>query len=280
MKKLITYVFSVLFLSSQVLFAQERTFVLPDDLNELSGLEQLDPTTLVGINDGDDGPELYILEFDGTLRKKVHVNGAKNKDWEDLTRDEHFLYIGDIGNNGNKRKNLRIYKVRIKDILAQDTVNSSLIEIAYEEQVEFPPSSEADFNFDAEGLAYRDGQLWVFTKPNTNPWHGKSFVYRFPTKPGKYTMKKYLTVDIGPDGWWSDAITAADFHNGILYVTTYNRLIRFHLGKGLFENKTIKFEKLTQKEALLILDDNTFIIGDEKQVVLGGGNLYLYRIND
>jgi len=219
------------------------------------------------------------LEMDGKLRKKVHVAGAKNKDWEELARDENYLYIGDIGNNRNKRENLRIYRVEIKEVLDLDTVSSERINIGYTEQKEFPPTSKADLNFDAEGMACYGGELWVFTKPNTDPWHGKTFVYRFPKTPGTYRREKHLELYIGDGGWWSDAITAADFHNNTLYISTYNRLITLNFAKGDFlEGQTVGYSSITQKEALLVLDNGMLLIGDEKHTLLGGGKLYLMKL--
>ena len=35
-------------------------------------------------------------------------DGIYNNDWEDLTADENFIYIADIGNNFDTRENLRM----------------------------------------------------------------------------------------------------------------------------------------------------------------------------
>ena len=62
-------------------------------------------------NDGGGNPELYMLNATGQLFDTLEVKDAINVDWEDLAKDSKgSLYIGDFGNNSNKRENLNIYK--------------------------------------------------------------------------------------------------------------------------------------------------------------------------
>jgi len=48
----------------------------------------------------------------GNIKRSINISNAKNIDWEDLTQDDfgHF-FIGDFGNNNNKRNDLTIYKI-------------------------------------------------------------------------------------------------------------------------------------------------------------------------
>jgi hypothetical protein len=43
----------------------------------------------------------------------------------------NYLYIGDFGNNNNKRKNLTIYRFSWKDAFKQDSISTYLKTIAY-----------------------------------------------------------------------------------------------------------------------------------------------------
>ena len=56
-------------------------------------------------------PAIYYISYTGEIIKKRNIINSKNKDWEDITKDNKFLYIGDFGNNLNNRKDLKIYKV-------------------------------------------------------------------------------------------------------------------------------------------------------------------------
>jgi hypothetical protein len=63
---------------------------------------------------GDSGTEplLFAIDREGRLRATVRVTGATNLDWEDLTSDgAGHLWIGDIGNNANNRRDLAVHRV-------------------------------------------------------------------------------------------------------------------------------------------------------------------------
>ena len=251
-----------------------KEHVLPSSLNEISGLEFLDKKTLVAINDGGNSNELFVLKMNGELIKRVEVINAKNKDWEDLATDGTYLYVADIGNNANKRENLCIYKIKIEDVLTKFEVKAEKIDINYEEQTEFPPDDK-DFRFDAEGIAFHNDYLWLFTKTNTSPWDGKALVYKVSTMPGSYTLKADRELYVGDGGWWQDAITSVDVYNGYFYVMTYNRIIVYNFTDNDSQAlSTTLFESATQKESILVKDEKTVIVADERQTLLGGGKLY------
>ena len=110
------------------LFGQRiEVFELPSQLSEVSGIEQLDDSTLIAINDSGNTPTLFLLNMDGSLQRSVEIKGTINNDWEDLARDEDHIYIADIGNNFNNRQNQKILKVRISDILLNARVNAEEI---------------------------------------------------------------------------------------------------------------------------------------------------------
>jgi len=261
-------------------YGQTKEFKLAESLKEISGLEFLDEHTLVAINDGGNKAELFVLEENGEIRKRVKVLDVKNTDWEDLTSDGTHLYIGDFGNNENKRENLRIYKVKISEVLNQSEVTAEKISFSYKEQKKFPPKKK-DLKYDAEGLLFHNDSLWVFTKMNAKPWNGKARVYKLPTTPGKYKVEASDKLFIGDNGWWSDAVTSADAHNGRMYLMTYKKIIVYKLKKGeMVELETIMFDDLTQKESILVKDSKTILIADEKHALFGGGKLYYLNPNN
>lgn len=254
----------------------EEEMLLPEKLSESSGLEFLDSNTLVSINDGGHKAKLFVLNLDGSLRKKVTVFEEKNKDWESLASDGKFLYIADFGNNNNSRKKTFILKIKIADILAKKEVKAKRINFNYSEQKSFP-ADKKNFNFDAEALVCIGDSLAFFTKNNSTPWTGKSYCYMLSKTPGKYTLKKSFEIEIGPNGWLIDAVTGADYYDGKLYLLTYNRKIQLNFAenKWIMENEYV-FETYSQKEGILIINENEFYIVDEKSTILGGGNLLKY----
>lgn len=261
--------------SLSCVFGQKiKEFVLPGSLREISGLEYLDDKTIVAINDSGNTAELFVLKENGELIKRVDVENATNRDWEDLASDGEYLYIADIGNNANKRQNLCIYKVRIQDVLEKFSVRAEKIEIKYAEQKEFPPNDK-DFKFDAEAIAYMDGKLWLFTKTNTKPWNGNSLVYQIPTISGEHLLKSSFSLHIGDDGWWQDAITSADVFKGKLFLSTYNRIIVYSFtGEKPKAVKTMYYKSATQKESILVKNEKKILVADERQALLGGGKIY------
>jgi len=85
---------------------------LPKKLGENSGITTIDGTTAWFIEDSGNQDKMYQVDLKGKLLKELKVKNAKNKDWEDLAKDNlGNVYIGDFGNNENKRKDLVIYKV-------------------------------------------------------------------------------------------------------------------------------------------------------------------------
>ena len=112
----------------------EKIAKLPDSMKEISGLCFLNDTVLVGHNDSGNEPILYFLNLQGQKIHQVEVLEAKNNDWEDITADgKGHLYIGDVGNNNNSRKKLRIYKVSTWNILNKKMVKCEEIEFNYDE---------------------------------------------------------------------------------------------------------------------------------------------------
>jgi len=253
---------------------------LPADLSEASGIELLNDSTFVMINDSGNKAELFVLNLDGSLIKKVAVLNEKNHDWEDLTLDGKFLYIADFGNNKNKRKNLVILKVKIVDILAKKEVTAQKIYFSYKEQKSFPPDKK-NMNFDAEAIVSIGDSLLILTKVNAVPWTGKSQLYYLSKKPGIYSISKSGELFIGPNGWFVDAITGADYFKGKLYVITYNRKIQLNFAKNKTEIRCeVKFKELTQKEGIVVKSEKDIYIIDEKSSVLGGGYIYKTKKKD
>ncbi|MDP2514032.1 hypothetical protein Q8W17_02800 [Photobacterium damselae subsp. piscicida] len=76
---------------------------LPVQVNETSGLAVINNRVWTH-NDSGGKNEIYQLSPDyKTVTKTVLIKGNKNYDWEDLTQDERYLYVGDTGNNSTRR---------------------------------------------------------------------------------------------------------------------------------------------------------------------------------
>ena len=85
---------------------------------------------------------------------------------------------------------------------------------------------------------------------------------------------------LGKRDWFRDAATSADIQNDKLYILTYNRVIihSFENGKAKYESHQTLLP-LTQKEALAVHPNGKIVVGDERQKIVGGGNMYVIKVN-
>ncbi|MNJ83224.1 hypothetical protein D3C87_06400 [compost metagenome] len=274
MRNLALFLASIFLVSAAV----PKTIRLPKDLKEISGWVFANDTTLIAHNDGGNDPKLFVLNLDGSIRHKVSIVNAENEDFEDITLDSKGnLYVGDFGNNKNERTDLRILKVNLKKVLDNQDVEAKFIEFSYPEQKNFPPKLNQKY-FDCEAMSFYNDSLYLFTKCRTEPFDGKCFIYTLPTKPGIYKASKKYYMVLGKRDWFRDAVTAAGIHDGKLYILTYNRIITH-----TFENGRAKYEShqtllpITQKEALAIHSNGKMYVADERQKLVGGGNMYVIK---
>jgi len=254
---------------------KKRVGTLSDDLNEISGLAFINDSIMVGHNDGGDGAKLYFMNVKGKVIHTTLIENATNIDWEDIAYDgKEFLYIADNGNNNNDRKDLVIYKVNTKDILTKKSVPSEKIKISYNEQKAFPPE-KSKLYFDAESISFYKNELYIFTKCRAVPFDGISYCYTVPTKPGTYALDKKYELFIGKDGWWKDSSTGSEIKGGKFYILTYNRLLIYTLENNNFVMESeMLMEPISQFEGIAINKKGEIFIADEKNSLLGGGNIY------
>ncbi|MCL6266171.1 T9SS type A sorting domain-containing protein [Flagellimonas myxillae] len=158
---------------------------LPGTINETSGLIYFNGS-LVTHNDSGNDAALYELDPDvGSIKRTVALSNATNIDWEDLTQDANYIYIGDFGNNNGDRTDLKIYRIAKSAYTAANTVFAEEIQFTYSDQANFTPNPET--NWDAEAMISLEGKLIVFTKQ----WQDLGTVaYSIPSTPGTHTATR------------------------------------------------------------------------------------------
>jgi hypothetical protein len=88
-------------------------------IDESSGLaaSRLNPNVYWTHNDSGDGPFVYAFDSTGESRGVFRVAAAHARDWEDMAigpgpeRGKSYLYLGDIGDNDEKREEIVVYRV-------------------------------------------------------------------------------------------------------------------------------------------------------------------------
>jgi hypothetical protein len=248
---------------------------LAENVNESSGLIFYNDTILISHNDSGDKPILYFLNLKGEKIHQIKIENATNVDWEEITKDEHGnIYVGDIGNNNNTRKDLVIYKIVNQNLLDVNSLIANRIDFRYPEQSKFPPA-ENELRYDAEAMVAYNDSLYIFTKCRTIPFEGISYCYVVPSVPGYYEAKRKFELFIGKGGFMKDAVTGASYCKSKLFINTYNRFLIYS-----FDGNRVTFEKqvstlpYSQKEAILTKDNKTIYLTDEEQKFMGGRHLY------
>lgn len=124
---------------------------------------------------------------DGALVQSISVTNYDNKDWEDITADADYIYIGDFGNNDGIRTDLRVLKISksqfINNPAATVSVSAELIQFSYSEQTSF--LSTSTHNFDCETIISKDDSLYIFTKDRGD---NNTRAYKLSKTPGTYVL--------------------------------------------------------------------------------------------
>lgn len=255
---------------------------LPKTLNEVSGTETIANSDLIWmINDSGNTPKLYGLDTKGNIIKAIKIN-AKNNDWEDLTTDSlGNIYIGDFGNNFNKRKNLAVLKVKNEDLIDSKNVEIQHISFYYPNQKNFPPKKKK-MHFDCEAFFHFNNSLYLFTKSREKQNFGKTNLYKIPATQGNHEARfiaSFKTCNELPC-----RITSVDIsHNGkqvALLTLDAVWLFSNYTKDNFFNGKAIQFpfEYESQKEGVCFKNDSTLYITDERSHGKGG-NLYEFELD-
>jgi len=253
---------------------------LPGDLSEVSGIEIVNGSSLLWmINDSGNSPRVYGYDInERKIARTIELSVLKNTDWEDLASDtEGNLYIGDFGNNDNKRKDLAIY--RLGNVATSDSMEIEITRFQFEDQKEFPPKKK-ERNFDVEAFVFYQGNFYLFTRNRSSNFDGTTKLYRVPAGSGDVQatyLGSYVTCQDKDDCQVTSA--AIDRKTGDLALLTYNKIFLFSKFNGgdVFKRKAkeIHLDHKSQKESVVFLDAKTMLIADEK-VGPEGGNLYKY----
>lgn len=249
--------------SSQSDFSKGRHFYkvttigkLASEVNECSGLiKSSKDTTFWTHNDSGGKPEIYEVDIRGKLLSTINFTNLENEDWEEITRDNNGnLYVGDIGNNDNKRRSLMIYKVK-----ESEPSKVEKISFHYADQERFPPAKE-DKNFDCEAFFAHGDSLYLFSK---NRGNNLVKMYAVPSKAGNYALlpKGQVLINamvtgaaISPDEKTFALLT----YGKVVFFGIKNHQIDFKHPKKCY---TFAFQ---QSEAITFLTNNTLLISNEQ----------------
>jgi hypothetical protein len=249
-------------------FIMERLVQLPSELVENSGIVEFD-SLIWFINDSGNSPLLYGYSMEKkAINRTAFVKGAVDADWEDITQNRKYIFIGDFGNNASgNRKDLRIYVVDKGQLAAKtDTVVPEVITFRYEDQTDFTSLPQEEVTFDCEAFISTEDSLILFTKD----WKNRvTRLYTIPAKPGDYSAKYRKQWNI------NGLITAAAWSekSKSLYLLGYTPYIPFlclfsgfsadHMSYSGDSRTDFPDFMGTQTEGLLIRTDGSLLVSCE-----------------
>lgn len=163
---------------------------LSDSIPETSGLIAFD--ALFWTHNDDHDTTLYGMNSEGKIQNKINLVGVKNNDWEEISQDSLYLYIGDFGNNykGNRR-DLKILRIEKKSFLSNTPVIDT-IAFSYANQIDFAIQKANTTNFDCEAFVVLQDSIYLFTKEWTTE---KTTVYSLPKSPGTHIAQRKETLN-------------------------------------------------------------------------------------
>jgi hypothetical protein len=254
---------------------------LPNLLNEASGIETVSYSNIIWmLNDGGNPSELYGLDLNGNILKVLKIN-TKNNDWEDLTSDnEGNIYIGDFGNNANKRKNLAIIKLSKDSLFNSEKISAERISFYYPNQTKFPPKKKK-MHFDCEAFFHFNDSLYLFTKSREKNNLGMTNLYKIPASPGNHEAQFISSFNTCNESkcWITSADISADGKQIVILTPKGVWIFTDYTSDNFFNGNMTKFRFSydSQKESVCFKDKNTLLITDEKGFGKGG-NLYEFKL--
>ncbi|PPK96285.1 hypothetical protein LY01_00101 [Nonlabens xylanidelens] len=211
---------------------------LAQTITETSGLEYYQ-NQIITHNDSGDTPTLYFLDTLGNLLYHKTYKHMTAIDWEDVTKDDEYLYIADLGNNYGDRKDLTIFKIALTD-LQNENATVTRLNINYPDQKSFE-RGEQNHPYDAESIVAIEENLYVFSKD----WKDQTtIIYKIDKNKQRQTAQNITFYNI------KGLVTGATY-NGSNTVTVcgYNSNLIPFVHRINYQNGKFEFAK---KEELLI----------------------------
>lgn len=195
-----------------------NTYPLDIVISETSGLIYWNDM-LWTHNDSDDDILYKLNPSDGSIAGNISLQPQINKDWEEISQDEDYVYVGDFGNNGNgNRTDLKIIRVSKTSILA-GVPQMDIINFAYEDQIDFTPQGPNNTDYDCEAFIITDDAIFLFTKE----WiSNETRIYKLPKTPGTHQAELQDTFDI--NGLVTGAVYKKD--EGIIALSAYTNFLQ------------------------------------------------------
>ncbi len=257
------------------------------DIDESSGLaaSRIDPDVLWTFNDSGGAPLLFAVGKTGEHLGTFRVNGAKNRDWEDIAAFRKdgvsYLLIADVGDNLGSWRYSTLYVVREPRVQTPVPRHPLPVPVAWTIRFQYEDGPR-----DCEAVAVDEaaGKILLISKRDIPP-----AFYTLPLAPGDEAVQMAWKVSDATGlprpnlmergtspflGGYADMVTAMDVASdgSMALVLTYKNVYLFSRLAGepwadVFRRspKTIILPPLPQAEgACFALDGQTLFVSSEK----------------
>jgi hypothetical protein len=202
------------------------------------------------------------------------IEVAANIDWEDIAIDEDYIYVAEMGNNGNARRDLGVYVIpELNPREVSETRALKYLPIRFPDQKQFPAEQ---WHYDIESVFVFKKKLYFISKHRQpgeiSKYEKGAVLYRLDTQfTDKFNVLKRVeghdeitfatAADMSPDG-------------KRLAVLSYHQLWIFEKprrGDRFLSSTSYKLDLDTtvmrSSEAVAWTDDDTIWIGSENRSV-------------
>jgi hypothetical protein len=143
-----------------------------------------------------DNSDLNVYSIDtltGAILQSTSITGTLNTDWEEISQDANYIYLGDFGNNGNgNRTDLHILRIEKASVLAGAPLIDTIY-FSYSNQTDFTGTGANSTDFDCEAFIVSQDSIFLFTKQWVS---NKTSIYSLPKIPGSHSAALRGTLDV------------------------------------------------------------------------------------
>lgn len=245
---------------------------LTEVINEVSGITDSKANTgkFWAQEDSGNPPQLFLIQHDGKVVKKITLMGITNRDWEDLALIKDTIYLAETGDNH------QLYNEYAIHLFAEPKQEMDTVKNIKTVKFRYPDGSH-----DAEALLVDPStkDIFIITKRDV-----PSRIYKI-SAPYTNTVSTATFVDTLP---FSSVVSAAiSYDEKEIIIKTYSQL--YHYTKNSTESipqaiekgsTTVPYEIEPQGEAVTFkLDHSGYLTLSEKGLFGGTPKIYFYKRN-
>lgn len=239
-------------------------------VKEISGIadSKKNPGHLWAQEDSGNPTQLYLLDYQGKVKKKVFLKGTTNRDWEDMALSGTDLFVADFGDNRQIYSSCTIYQFA-EPSAAEDTVYAV-------RKIEF---NYPDGAHDAEAflIDHATKDIYIFTKRDA-----AAQVYKL-SAPYKYQGRNTLEHVVNLP--FTGIVGAAQSADGSeIILKTYSSLYHYKRAEGEPLQEVLRREPVPlpyllepQGEAIAFAHDHSGFFTLSEKGFAPTVNLYFYR---